>query len=93
MRGKTVPRDGKDYVKFTELTIKITVGKGRFHLENLFAGDAVLGELGNQFINENSQLFLDEMIPGFEKNLAKLFLDTANSILNDVTFDEMFPDN
>lgn len=79
-------------MKFTELTLKVAVGKGRFHLDNLFNGDPVLSELGNQFINENMDLFLEEMIPGFEKNLAKTFLETANSVLKDVTFDEMFPD-
>lgn len=72
--------------------MKVIVGNARFQLENLFNGDPVLGQLGNQFINENSKLFVDEMIPGFEKNLAKTFLDIVNVVLKDVTFDEMFPD-
>lgn len=72
--------------------MKVSVGRARFRLENLFNGDQVLGEIGNQVINENSQLFLDELIPGFEKSLSKTFLDIANGVLTDVTFDEMFPD-
>lgn len=92
LTGRTINRDGQDYVKFEELTLKVVVGKARFHLENLFNGDPTLGEVGNQFINENSKLFIDEMIPGFEKSLAKTFLDIANVVLEDVTFDEMFPD-
>lgn len=72
--------------------MKVSVGKARFHLENLFNGDATLGEIGNRVINENSQLFVEEMIPGFEKSLSKTFLEIANDVLTDVTFDEMFPD-
>lgn len=72
--------------------MKVSVGKSRIRLENLFNGDRTLGEIGNQVINENSQLFVDEMIPGFEKSLSKTFLEIANDVLTDVTFDEMFPD-
>lgn len=67
-------------------------GGSHFHLENLFNGDPNLGAIGNQFINENSKLFVDELIPGVERNLAKKFLEIANQVLADVTYDEMFPD-
>lgn len=90
--GRKVPRNGIEYVKFDQLLMKVTVGKSRIRLENLFNGDRTLGEIGNQVINENSQLFVDEMIPGFEKSLSKTFLEIANDVLTDVTFDEMFPD-
>lgn len=86
-----MPRNGTEYVKFDQLLMKVSVGKARFRLENLFNGDRTLGEIGNQVINENSQLFIDEMIPGFEKSLSKTFLEIANDVLTDVTFDEMFP--
>lgn len=85
-------RDGKEFVSFEKLTVKIKVGKSHLHLTNLFNGDKVLSQVGNQFINENIELFLVEIIPGFEKNLSKSFLDIANTILKDVTYDEMFPD-
>lgn len=84
-------RNGVDYVSFQQLQVKIQVGGSKLHLGNLFNGDQVLSEVGNQFINENSDLFLAEIIPGLEKNLAKTFLDITNVILKDVKFDEMFP--
>lgn len=87
-----MPRNDTEYVEFDQLLMKVSVGKSRFRLENLFNGDRTLGEIGNQVINENSQLFVDEMIPGFEKSLSKTFLEIANDVLTDVTFDEMFPD-
>lgn len=91
--GKRVPGpNGVEYVKFGNLQIKVTVGGGRFRLENLFNGDRTLNEIGNTIINENAQIFLEEMIPGFEKSLSKTFVEIANDILTDVTYDEMFPD-
>lgn len=83
---------GIEYVKLGSLKIKGSVGGGRFHLENLFNGDRVLGDIGNTIINDNAQIFIDEMLPGFEKELAKKFTEIANDILTDVTYDEMFPD-
>lgn len=91
--GKLVPgNNGQKYVKFGNLGLKVTVGGAKFRLENLFNGDRTLGEIGNTIINENAQLFLEELIPGFEKSLSKTFLEIANDILHEVTFDEMFPE-
>lgn len=92
LTGKRMPSNGKEYVKFDSLSLKVTVGGAKFRLENLFNGDRTLGEIGNTIINENSQLFLEELIPGFEKSLSKTFLEIANDVLTDVTYDEMFPD-
>lgn len=93
LNGRKVPAaDGAEYVKFDVLNMKVSVANAKFRLENLFNGDRTLGEIGNTIINENAQLFLEEMIPGFEKSLSKTFLEIANDILTDVTYDEMFPD-
>lgn len=93
LTGRKVPAaDGAEYVKFDVLNMKVSVANAKFRLENLFNGDRTLGEIGNTIINENAQLFLEEMIPGFEKSLSKTFLEIANDILTDVTYDEMFPD-
>lgn len=85
--------NGQEFVKFDKLSLKVTVGGAKFHLENLFNGDRTLGELGNTVINENAQLFLQELIPGFEKSLSKTFLEISNDILDNVTYDEMFPEH
>lgn len=81
-----------EYVTFKQLDVKIQVGKSTFQLDNLFNGDPVLSQVGNAFVNENSDLFVSEMIPGLEKSLSKSFLDMVNVIMKDVTFDEVFPD-
>lgn len=92
IRGTTEKRNGLDYVTFKQLDVKIQIAKSKFNLKNLFNGASTLNEIGNQFVNENSELFLSELIPGLEKSLSKTFLDIVNVILKNVTFDEMFPD-
>lgn len=92
MQAQKYQKNGETFLKFDQFKIKIQVGKNKINLKNLFNGDPSLGRIGNQFINENSELFLAEIIPGLEKNLAEIFTKTANEIVENASFDEMFPD-
>jgi Haemolymph juvenile hormone binding protein (JHBP) len=91
VRGYTEVVDGVEYVRFHRIQTKIKIGTGQFYLHNLFNGDATLEQLGNQVINENSKIFLDEIIPGLEKSLSERFTGIVNNIMKSVTLDEMFP--
>ncbi|XP_052894813.1 protein takeout-like [Anopheles moucheti] len=84
-------KDGKEYVGVKKLLVRIQIEKGRFDMKDLFRGDPVLSQAGNQFINENSRLFLDELTPGLERSLSDTFKTTANEIMQQATFDEIFP--
>lgn len=86
-------KNGVKIVQFKRLQVRIKIDEQKIHLGNLFNGDPVLGEVGNQFINENSGLFLAEIIPGLEAGLSRKFTEIANSILSTTTYDEMFPPN
>lgn len=92
MRANKYKKDGKDYLKFDTFDLKIQIAQHKLKLYNLFNGDKNLEKIGNQFINENSQLFINEIIPGLEKNLAEIFTKTANEIVSTASFDEMFPE-
>uniref|UniRef100_A0AAG5CUZ5 Hemolymph juvenile hormone binding protein n=1 Tax=Anopheles atroparvus TaxID=41427 RepID=A0AAG5CUZ5_ANOAO len=83
--------DGKEYIRVKKLLVRIQIEKGRFDMKDLFRGDPVLSQAGNQFINENSRLFLDEITPGLERSLADTFKATANEIMQQATFDDIFP--
>lgn len=91
MRANKYQKNGETFLKFERFNLKIQIGKNKLNLKNLFNGDPNLGAIGNQFINENSELFLSEIIPGLEKNLAEIFTKTANEIVETASFDEMFP--
>ncbi|XP_034108395.1 uncharacterized protein LOC117570701 [Drosophila albomicans] len=91
MRGTRYLRNGLEYVKFTKMTMRIQFKDFKLQLDNLFNGNGVLGEAGNALINDNQDLYLNEIVPGLERGLSKKFLDVANEILATATFDEMFP--
>jgi len=70
MRANKYQKNGETYIKFERFNLKIQIGKNKLNLKNLFNGDENLGQIGNQFINENSELFLSEIIPGLEKKFS-----------------------
>lgn len=50
-------------------------------------------QVGNDLINNNIDLFLSEIVPGLEKNLAVIFKDITNDVMARGTFDEFFPES
>lgn len=91
VRGYTEPRNGKDYVRFRRIQVRINIPEAKFNLDNLFNGDPVLNQLGNRVVNENADIFLQELVPGLESSLSERFTDIVNEILKDATHDDMFP--
>ncbi|XP_058453619.1 protein takeout-like [Malaya genurostris] len=85
-------KDGETYMRVKRLLVKIQIEKGQFDLKDLFNGDPVLSQVGNQFINDNSRLFLDELTPGLERSLSETFKNTANEILQTATMNDIFPE-
>jgi hypothetical protein len=75
----------------SKLDIKITVQRGKIELENLFGGDKTLGDIINSVINENFETFSQDLIPLIEKNLSRIFKNTANKIFKKFTLAQLFP--
>lgn len=53
--------------------------------------DCVAGPMANRLINDNSRVFLDEILPTLESSLADLFTDIGNKITLKFTYKELFP--
>ncbi|XP_052895435.1 uncharacterized protein LOC128302610 isoform X3 [Anopheles moucheti] len=83
--------DGEEYFRFNPINLRVKFGKARFYLKNLFNGDPTLEMIGNQAINENPDVLLDEVKGGIEENLTKLFTKIANEVVKDALFEEVFP--
>ncbi|CAO1314672.1 unnamed protein product [Diamesa serratosioi] len=92
MRARKYQKNGQTYMKFDTFNIKIQPGTQQVLLTNLFKGNKNLEEIGNRFINENTQLFINEVVPGLEQNLAEIFTKTANEIVASASLDELFPE-
>ncbi|XP_072764813.1 circadian clock-controlled protein daywake-like [Anoplolepis gracilipes] len=78
-------------VRITEFTLNVSVGKGSLRLENLFNGDQVLGDLINSAINNNFELFLKEFLPSVEMALSDAFRGIADNIVQQFSFEQLFP--
>ncbi|XP_030022925.1 protein takeout [Manduca sexta] len=91
MRGHKETRGEDEYLQFDPFKVKLRVGQSSIYLTNLFDGDPVLGPATNRVINENSQVFLQEISPVLERSLADLFTEMANKITSKFTYKELFP--
>lgn len=74
MKAKKYKKNGVDYMKFDQFSIKIRTGKTKvFKLTNLFSGVKSLEEAANELFESNSEFMLSSVYPSLEKNLAEHF--------------------
>lgn len=90
---KSKRNDGENYLKLTDLKTRISVGSGKLNLKNLFGGDPVLGEAVNTAINSNFDSFLQEIKPSVESGISNTFTEIANGILQEFTYEMLFPES
>lgn len=85
---KALGKPSKTKVGYTEfeLNVKLKVDYAYFQMESL-----LLSSFGNKLINDNYKIFLEELVPGLEDSLSRIFSAIVNNILKDSTYDEMFP--
>lgn len=84
--------EGKTYVHFEQIQLKIMAGKSKLELKNLFQDNPALQLIGNAVVSENSNSFLHDLIPSLEKSLSQIAMIAANDIVKNASFDEIFPD-
>jgi hypothetical protein len=91
MRARPYSRNGQTFLNFEKFLIKIIPGRNNIKLTNLFQGNPGLEEIGNAFINGNSDFFLTEIYPSLESQLSEIFTNIANKITGEASYDELFP--
>lgn len=91
MKGHKIIKDGAEYLKFDKMRLRLNIGKSTLHLGNLFNNDPLLGRATNDIVNENSDLFINEIKPVLENSLADKFTEIANKITLKFTYKELFP--
>lgn len=87
-----VPKDGKAYLKFHPVDLKIKFDKAQFYLKNLFGGDPALEQVGNQAINANPHLLLDEVKPAIVENLKVSLTNISNAVVEGAEEVELLPE-
>lgn len=84
--GYEVTNEDSSKLTQFDLKVKLKVDYAYFQMESMLSG------IGNKIINDNYKIFLDELVPGLEDSLARIFADIVNTILKESTYDEMFPE-
>ncbi|XP_014483190.1 PREDICTED: protein takeout-like [Dinoponera quadriceps] len=87
----TYEKDGETYIKFKKYDFRIKEAKLEMQFENLFGGDARLGETMNKFINENSKEIFDEVKPAYEKVFSDATSGIFNKIFSQIPLRKIFP--
>jgi hypothetical protein len=91
MVGSKYIKNNVEYMKIDKVGVRTKFEKVTIYMDNLFNGNKGLADIGNQVVNENQQVFLDEIIPVVEKSLGKKFKKVANDIFKLASYDEFFP--
>lgn len=84
-------QNGVNKIRFQKFQMRVKIRDGKLHLDNLFNGDPVLGDFGNQFINTRTQVIIQHLEPEIEKDLTVTCSKLLATLFRDVTFDEVFP--
>jgi len=91
MKGRKIMKNNEEYLKFDRIRLRLVIGKTKIHLDNLFNNDPILTQVSNEVINENSDVFINEIKPALEYSLGEKFTDIANKITLRFTYKELFP--
>uniref|UniRef100_A0A336M337 CSON008823 protein n=1 Tax=Culicoides sonorensis TaxID=179676 RepID=A0A336M337_CULSO len=62
-------------LKLEKLQNRVNIDKGQFHFNNLFNGDKVLSQVGNELINAESTTLLKIITPGLEKTMKQVHIN------------------
>lgn len=90
MRGDFLERNGETFINITKFTTRMSPRHSSYYFENIFNGDPVLSETILNFMNENSELVSNTLLPGYEEALSEEFKAIANRIFNNIPMKMIF---
>ncbi|KAF5284911.1 hypothetical protein FQA39_LY16866 [Lamprigera yunnana] len=91
MVGEKFSKKDHDYFEIKQFEVSLDPKMVKFDFQNLFNGDARLGDEMNKLLNDNWNEIFTDVKGGYEEALGAIFMGIANVIFKKVPFDEMFP--
>lgn len=92
MKMKKFIENGKEYIRFEHIGIKISGKPTGIQLKGLFGNNKTLNDIASALIKDNPIFQPDKLFPHFEKALSDAMTNIANKIVYSATFDEIFPE-
>ncbi|KAF2900828.1 hypothetical protein ILUMI_05367 [Ignelater luminosus] len=87
---ETFERKGEKYLKVKKIKLKIVPEKMVAKFENLFNGNAELGDTMNRLINENWQVLFEDIEGPITESTEVVLADYTDRFLSKVPYDELF---
>ncbi|KAF5296323.1 hypothetical protein FQA39_LY12540 [Lamprigera yunnana] len=91
MKGEKVKRNENNYLEFEKMKCNLVIGEVSVFLGKLFEQNPAISKATNDVINDNAQVFFEEIKPGLLNALTEKFTDIANKITLTFTYEELFP--
>jgi hypothetical protein len=89
---KIMRDNGKEYLQFDKVGIKISGKPTGIQLKGLFGDNKTLNDIAAALIKENPLFQPNRLFPHFEKNLSEAMTEIANTIVHNASYDEVFPE-
>lgn len=91
MQGQRIERDKEIFFNVKDFDLDFNIGNANIQLDDLFDGDAELGESMNLFLNDNWKNVASEVKPVLEDTIAMIFKKFANKIYHKYPLDILLP--
>ncbi|CAG9768271.1 unnamed protein product [Ceutorhynchus assimilis] len=85
-------KDGKNYMNIPKLGIKLTMGKSVLKMTGTDNKNPTLSQGLQAVLNDNTEVFMKEVLPALEDGLSVRFTDIANKIAHIVPYEELLPE-
>ncbi|XP_070496842.1 protein takeout-like [Chironomus tepperi] len=92
IRLRRTAKNGVEVIRVDPIAVQILQFKvTKLNFSNLFGGNKAIEDIIYTLLINNSDFSSSNVRPAFEGNLSRVFTDIANRILENTSFDEMFP--
>ncbi|KAJ6635879.1 Protein takeout [Pseudolycoriella hygida] len=88
--GKTIAKNGKDYLYTDDLKLTFTIERLYMQLDNLYNGDKVLSDSTNLFLNENWVEIYNELKRSIFDAFSLIVQNTINTVFRKICFFKNF---
>lgn len=82
----------RQHLRVNDLIVEFNIGNAEVRLDNLFNGEAELGEAMNTFLNENWRSVAAEMRPAMEDAISNILQGITGRLFDMYTLDQILPE-
>lgn len=92
MKGHRYLKNGIEFIKFDPFEVKFNRGVVSYlKITNLLGGNKVFGQIVHGLLENNQDFLLKSIYPQIEAGLSKTMTSIANQIVENASYDELFP--